>query len=646
MIKNWELYEQQIAHRIKNSKTEGHYEHLDTAPWGVEYLRNQPITSLRDGASGVVETVDNWDRAHVRWMDEASCRANSGIREIRFQGKGKRTKRESVLAGIALREDPEWVIATRDQVEARYPGLHHSIARVHTTSRILEFAEDGGEIVPAREPAPRHSLNPTAFVHTLSDLLRSYYRPSDYPSVILPLLIIRRLNQFDFEAARRLQPKKAAERLSAYLAQSRDDQEILALMDFEAQISRLVHHQGALLPLLLAHFAKICPDDNEGRLICEEVSRQFVQIEGGAYFTPPDLVELLTGLLLDGQTKGYYSLYDPCCGLGGMLFSAADYLPGCFELYGQECDPLSAAIAKVGLRLRRGDPAAIKIGDTLAKDEFSGRKFDLVIANPPWGVRWKRVEQAVRADPRFSAGKPKISDSTMLFIQHCLHKINEEGRVAILTNGSPLFSGQAGSGESEIRRWLIENDWLEAVISLPEGLFYNTSIASYVWVLTKKKRPERRGLIQLVNATELGEPMRRNEGKKSQRLKAQEALALYRAFEAGADCKILPARAFGYQHVKTWDPECGNDTENVPLETTIEDYMAKWVWPHAPRTVTKGTPVVGYEINVQRYFYRYKPLRSVEEIMADINDLEAEIQKLVPLVIGVPAEPLESALPV
>lgn len=470
-------------------------------------------------------------------------------------------------------------------------------------------------------------MNHIAFVQSVSDLLRDYYRYSDYPAVILPLAVIRRLNDFDFEAASRLLPTEAARQLAAYLAIC-PDREGLNLMDFESQLARLTR-TGKLLPLLLAKFGQITLNDNDFRLLYEEITRRFLRTENGEHLTPPDVVELMVGLLLEGQKGGGpYSLYDPACGIGGMLVAATDCSPGSFDLFGQERNSSAGAIAKAGLRLRGADPDRIKIGDTLSADGFPDHRFDRIIANPPFGVSWREIKQIVKSDARFQAGLPPVNDSTLLFVQHCLHKVNEDGRVVILTNGSPLFTGQAGSGASNIRRWIIENDWLEAIIGLPPHLFYNSGIQTYVWVLTRHKRQARQGKIQLVDAAKLIEPMRRNEGEKRQRLKVGEALALYQAFEPGPSCQIRPNQSFGYLRVTTYDPERGRDSEYVPLGVEIQDYLAREVLPYAPRTVVKGLPVTGYEINFNRYFFTHTPLRSLKEIEADLRQVAAEIRTL------------------
>lgn len=470
-------------------------------------------------------------------------------------------------------------------------------------------------------------VNHTTFVHTLSDLLRNIYRPGDYAEIILPLLVLKQLNGFDFTAAAKLTSAEADAMLNNYLiSRSPVDQEIINLLGFKDQIMRL-SGENNVLPLLLEKFGQL--DNGSVRLIFEETIRQFMSPERGEYFTPPEAIELMVELLLDGW-KGEQQrvdLYDPTCGIGGMLFTAADFTPGRFELYGQELLPINGAIAKADMRFRGLDPSRIAIGDTLLCDQFAGRRFDLVIANPPFGVSWKRIKDSIKGDPRFEAGLPRCNDSTMLFLQHCLHKVSDQGRVVFISNGSPLFTGDARSSESNIRRWIIEHDWLEAIIGLPNKLFYNTSIGTYIWVLTKQKRQERKGKIQLVDAREMYESMRRNEGEKSKRLLTERVLEVYQSFGTRENSKIFDNTAFGYRSIQTTDPERGKDTEQVPLDESVDEFFAKWVYPHAPQTKIGGIDI-GYEINFNRHFFTFTPPRPVDEIMADILAIEEEIQTL------------------
>ena len=319
--------------------------------------------------------------------------------------------------------------------------------------------------------------------------------------------------------------------------------------------------------------------------IFEELIRKFNEAlneNPGEHFTPRDVVHLMVDLLLAGeeeriQRKGVVlTVGDPCCGSGGMVTITKDHVhgnggrgginPGAeIHLFGQEVNPETFAVCKSDLFMK--DPTGrdadnIVFGSTLANDRHAGRMFDYQIANPPYGKDWKRDEDAVEAEHerglagRFGAGLPRISDGQLLFLQHMLahmKPVDEGGaRVAIIMNGSPLFTGDAGSGESEIRRWILENDWLEALIALPEQLFYNTGIATYVWVLSNRKAPERRGLVQLIDATSFWTQMRKSLGDKRREIprdKAEQIFSLLRSFKEGEYVKIFPTTQFGFRKI-------------------------------------------------------------------------------------------------
>jgi type I restriction enzyme M protein len=324
--------------------------------------------------------------------------------------------------------------------------------------------------------------------------------------------------------------------------------------------------------------------------IFEELIRKFNEAlneNPGEHFTPRDVVHLMADLLLAGDEqriakKGVaVTICDPCCGSGGMLTITKDHIIGSPErdgmnksadvhLFGQEVNPSTFAVSKSDLFMKSADgrdAENILFGSTLSNDRHGDRLFDYLIANPPYGKDWKRDKEAVEeeyargAAGRFSAGLPSISDGQFLFLQHMLshmHKVEEGGsRVAIIMNGSPLFTGDAGSGPSEIRRWILENDWLEALIALPEQLFYNTGIATYVWVLTNRKAAERKGKVQLVNATTFWTQMRRSLGNKRREIPAdrgRQILQILHAFREGEFSKIYPTTHFGYRKITVERP--------------------------------------------------------------------------------------------
>ncbi|MGH8163498.1 MAG: HsdM family class I SAM-dependent methyltransferase, partial [Rhodanobacteraceae bacterium] len=307
----------------------------------------------------------------------------------------------------------------------------------------------------------------------------------------------------------------------------------------------------------------------------------------GEHFTPRDVVHLMADVLLAGDEqriakKGVaVTVYDPCCGSGGMLTITKDHILGSSDreginqsadvhLFGQEVNPSTFAVSKSDLYMKSADgrdAENILFGSTLSNDRHADRLFDYLIANPPYGKDWKRDKDAVEEEHerglagRFGAGLPSISDGQLLFLEHMLahmHKVEENGsRVAIIMNGSALFTGDAGSGPSEIRRWILENDWLEALIALPEQLFYNTGIATYVWVLTNRKAAPRKGRVQLINATTFWTPMPRSLGNKRREIaheRAQQILQILRNFEESEFSKIYPTTYFGYRKITVERP--------------------------------------------------------------------------------------------
>jgi len=337
------------------------------------------------------------------------------------------------------------------------------------------------------------------------------------------------------------------------------------------------------------------------------------------------------------------------------------------SIFGQELNEESYAICKADMLIKGYEVDRIICGNTLSHDGHAGQRFDYMLSNPPFGVEWKKVETAVRAehqkkghDGRFGPGLPRVSDGSLLFLLHLLSKMRpaKDGgsRVAIVLNGSPLFTGSAGSGESEIRKWIIENDWLEAIIALPLEMFYNTSIATYIWVLTNKKAPEREGKVQLINAVGFSQRMRKSLGSKRKELgeaDIERIVKLYGAFEAGEHSKIFDNDDFGYRTITVERPLHNasgkverdrkgklkpdtslRDTENVPLKEDIGTYLEREVMPHVPDAwVDEEKTKVGYEIPFARHFYVYTPPRPLEAIDADLQRLGGEITELLSAII-------------
>ena len=686
-----------------------------------------------------------------------------------------------------------------------------------------------------------------SFIWGVADLIRDTFKRGKYQDIILPLTVLRRLDcvlaptkrrvletqaklqgkklenlepqlrkaasfafyntsRYDFDLLLADAPHLAANLRNYIAGFSPNMREVLEKFDFDNTITKL--NEAGLLFQVVERFKNVDlhPDkiDNPTMgTIFEELIRKFNEAlneNPGEHFTPRDVVHLMVDLLLAGdedriRRKGaVITVYDPCCGSGGMLLITKEHITAGvrkngelirpplnpdadIHLFGQEVNPETWAVSKSDLFIKGPtgrDADNIAFGSTLSNDRHAGRPFDFVIANPPYGKDWKRDEEAVVAEHergsagRFGPGLPRISDGQLLFLLHMLSHMKEPkdggSRVAIIMNGSPLFTGDAGSGESEIRRWVLENDWLEALIAIPEQMFYNTGIATYIWVITNRKSAERKGKVQLIDATSFWTPMRRSLGDKRRELpadKAQEILRLLAAFEPGEFVKIYPTTQFGFRKItverplrlnfqasqerilrleeekaflglalskkkgepgakeqaegrafqdairrilKTMpdtlykdrekflgalnaaekkaglklpapiikailsalserdetaeicrgkdrnpepDPEL-RDTESVPLingsdpvdedgvAASVRTFFDREVRPHVPEAWIDTSKrdlkdnlvgLVGYEINFNRYFYRYVPPRPIEEIEADIKKLEAEIME-------------------
>ena len=421
------------------------------------------------------------------------------------------------------------------------------------------------------------------------------------------------------------------------------------------------------------------PDEVDNHMmgsIFEELLRRFSEMSNetsGEHYTPRDYVQLLVSLVFSenvGNLKGegiIRSMFDPCCGTGGILTIGKKWVKEHiskdikFVMYGQELNPQTFSICKSDFLITGEDPENIKLGSSLSNDHFEGKKFDYMVTNPPFGVSWKSEQEFIQNESqnpfgRFSVGTPRTSDGSLLFLQHMIHKMKPEGsRIGVVFNGSPLFTGDSGSGESEIRRWIIENDWLECVMGLPDQMFFNTGISTYIWIVTNKKSDKRKGKVQLIDGSSFYKTMKKSLGSKRKFIddeQIKELTKLYTDFEENQYSKIYPTHFFGYTKVTIEQPLMENgkvvmdkkgnpksdsklrDYERIPLGMDVDEYFQREVKPHLPNSwMDREKDSVGYEINFTKYFYQYKPLRSSEEITKSLLELERESELLLNQVI-------------
>jgi len=459
--------------------------------------------------------------------------------------------------------------------------------------------------------------------------------------------------------------------------------------DFRTQIDKLAR-AGLLYPVT-EKFAQVDlhpahVDNHRMGLVFEELIRKFAELSNetaGEHFTPRDAIRLMVNLLFieddDALTRPgvVRSLYDPTAGTGGMIATGEEYLAELnpdarLILFGQELNPESYAICKADMLIKGHDISNIVFGNTLSADGLLGKRFDYMLSNPPFGVEWKKIEKEIRAEyeqkgfsGRFGPGLPRVSDGSLLFLLHMLAKMRpaKDGgsRIGIVLNGSPLFTGGAGSGESEIRRYVLESDLVEAIVALPTDMFYNTGIATYVWILSNRKPEHRRGKVQLIDASGMWQKMRKSLGSKRKELSDEhiaEITRLFGNFEEASDGKkpisrIFRNTDFGYRTITVERPlrdEHGNlvlgskgklkgkpqpdsslrDTENVPLSEDIQAYFEREVLPHAPDAwIDPDKTKVGYEIPFNRHFYVFEPPRPLEEIDADLKRSTDRIKAMI-----------------
>ena len=556
-------------------------------------------------------------------------------------------------------------------------------------------------------------------IWNIADILRGPFKPSEYGKVTLPMTVIKRFHDCliptqakvleTYEKVKSLQvidgfltrasgyqfyntskfnfetlladPENIETNFRDYLAGfSGNVQDVLSKFNFEPTLKKLV--EANALYLVIKEFSTpkgyLGPDKISAvdcGYIFEDLVRRFSEAIGddaGEHFTSRDIIYLMTDILLTGEDitdLGSVPVYDMTMGTSQMLSCMEERIHALnaeceVSCFGQEFNPDTFAIAKADMMIRGGNPDNMRFGDTLSEDQFKGYTFKYIISNPPFGIDWKREQKAVEAENklgdlgRFAPGLPKISDGQQLFVLNGLSKLTADGKMAIIQNGSPLFSGDAGSGPSNIRQYILENDWLDAIIQLSTDAFMNTGITTYIWVLSKNKPAERTGKVQLIDASHCYEPRRKSIGTKRNDITDMCRELIVKAYgefrnEAvygdpeGIYCesKIFGTEEFGYNKISILRPQRDengeivkdkkgkpvadkslSDTENVPLIEDIDKYFEREVLPFAPDAwIDKKATKVGYEIPMTRYFYKYQAPESTESIQARLSEIEKDI---------------------
>ena len=556
-------------------------------------------------------------------------------------------------------------------------------------------------------------------IWNIADILRGPFKPSEYGKVTLPMTVIKRFHDCliptqakvleTYEKVKSLQvidgfltrasgyqfyntskfnfetlladPENIETNFRDYLAGfSGNVQDVLSKFNFEPTLKKLVEANALYLVIKEFNTPKgyLGPDKISAvdcGYIFEDLVRRFSEAIGddaGEHFTSRDIIYLMTDILLTGEDitdLGSVPVYDMTMGTSQMLSCMEERIHALnaeceVSCFGQEFNPDTFAIAKADMMIRGGNPDNMRFGDTLSEDQFKGYTFKYIISNPPFGIDWKREQKAVEAENklgdlgRFAPGLPKISDGQQLFVLNGLSKLTADGKMAIIQNGSPLFSGDAGSGPSNIRQYILENDWLDAIIQLSTDAFMNTGITTYIWVLSKNKPSERAGKVQLIDASHCYEPRRKSIGTKRNDITDMCRELIVKAYgefrnEAvygnpeGIYCesKIFGTEEFGYNKISILRPQRDengeivkdkkgkpvadkslSDTENVPLVEDIDKYFEREVLPFAPDAwIDKKATKVGYEIPMTRYFYKYQAPESVESIQARLSEIEKDI---------------------
>ena len=558
----------------------------------------------------------------------------------------------------------------------------------------------------------------SALIWNVADTLRGPFKPHEYGLVILPMTVIKRFHDClkpthakvlaQYEKVKKLQVidtflTKAsgyqfyntskfdfdllladADNIESNFRDyvngfSENVQDILAKFEFDNVIKRMV--ESGTLYQVIKEFNSVKGDlgpDKVSAVDCgyifEDLVRRFSESFGedaGAHFTSRDIIYLMTDILLCDQSleDGNVTVYDMAMGTSQMLSCMEERIHDLnseidVNCFGQEFNPSTYAIAKADMLIRGGDPDNMRYGDTLSDDQFGGFTFQYIISNPPFGIDWKKEQKAVEKEAalgnsgRFAAGLPKISDGQQLFVLNGLSKLRADGKMAIIQNASPLFSGDAGSGPSNIRQHILENDWLDAIIQLPNDSFMNTGIATYVWVISKDKPAKRENKVLLIDASHCFEPRRKSIGNKRNDISdtcRDLIVKAYGEYKDGAvygdvdgiycETKIFGTEDFGYNKIVVERPLMENgkpvlkkgkpvadaslrDTENVPLTEDIDAYFKREVLPYAPDAwIDKSKTKVGYEIPMTRYFYKYQAPEKAKDIEKRLNKIESDITK-------------------
>lgn len=570
----------------------------------------------------------------------------------------------------------------------------------------------------------KNSNDTAALIWSVADDLVGAYKPHEYGLVILPMTVIKRFHdcllpthQAVLDTYKKVEklavkdgflrkasgyqfyntspftfktliadPGNIVDNFKAYINGFSDNVlDILARMDFNAQINHM--EEAGLLYQVISDFCTKKGDFSPKKIsavdmgyVFENLVRRFSESyneEAGAHFTSRDIIYLMSDLLVAGDDNAFTSdgisktVYDMTMGTSQMLTCMEERLKHMdadadVTVFGQEFNPFTFGIAKADMLIRGGDPNNMQFGDTLSDDKFKGYKFDYIISNPPFGISWKREESEVKKEfkkgeaGRFAPGLPGIKDGQLLFMLNGLAKLKDDGQMTIIQNGSSLFNGEAGSGSSEIRRYLIENDWLDAIVQLPKNAFYNTGIATYVWIVMKNKPKTHRCKMQLIDASSCYSARRKNIGEKKVDItKACRDLIVktYGAYVDGiyngidengkeitVKSKVMDSIDFGFNKITVETPQLDEDGkvvmennkpvanvpkrdyENVPLSEDIDDYFKREVFPYNPNAwIDRAKTKVGYEIPFTRTFYEYKQIETSDAIASRIEEHEKSL---------------------